>query len=264
MPDADRTVTSYDTLAAAYDWLVPDALLEPQGSVAAFAEVVDHLEPGARVLDCAAGTGRLAVGLALQGFDVVATDASRAMIERTSALAARHGVRVETVVCAWEELDGRGWEGSFEAVFCVGNSLTHAAGAAGRRAALAAMAGVLRDGGLLVVTSRNWERLRERRPGLEMADRLTERDGGTALVVHAWTIPHSWREPHRLEVAVAVLDASGAVKKHGERLTFWPFTHVELEEDLRAAGLTPESSTWALGVERYLVTARGPSARRRN
>ena len=77
----------YGTLAAVYDWLVPDALLAPAGSVAAFAQVVDGLGSGARVLDCAAGTGHLAVGLALRGFRVVATDASSAMIQRTRGTA---------------------------------------------------------------------------------------------------------------------------------------------------------------------------------
>jgi predicted RNA methylase len=57
----------YDPLAAVYDWLVPDSLLTPKSSAAALAEVVVDLAPGARVLDCAAGTGLLAVGLALQG-----------------------------------------------------------------------------------------------------------------------------------------------------------------------------------------------------
>ena len=37
---------------------MPDELLEPEGAVAAFAPVVDRLAPGARLLDCAARTGR--------------------------------------------------------------------------------------------------------------------------------------------------------------------------------------------------------------
>src|SRR3954469_21569086 len=41
----------YDTLAEVYEWLVPDALLTPEGSVAALAAVVDTLAPGARILD---------------------------------------------------------------------------------------------------------------------------------------------------------------------------------------------------------------------
>ena len=48
----------YDTLAGVYDSLVPEALLEPEGAAAAFADVLAGLEPGAPVLDCACGTGR--------------------------------------------------------------------------------------------------------------------------------------------------------------------------------------------------------------
>jgi SAM-dependent methyltransferase len=246
----------YGTLAEVYDWLVPEVLLTPEGSVAAFAAVVDELPAGARVLDCAAGTGPLAVGLALRGFEVAASDASAAMVEHTRALAARHGVALDARVCAWEDLDRQGWAGVFDAVFCVGNSLPHAAGSAARRAALAEMGGVLRDGGRLAVTSRNWERVRARGPGLEVADRVAERPGGRGLVVHAWTIPEDWEARHHLDVAVAVLDAAGGVTSRGERLAFWPFTHETLDADLRAAGLEPATSTYDPEVDRYLVTAR--------
>ena len=81
-------MVAYDQLAAVYDWLVADDMLSPEGSVAAHDAVVAALPRGARVLDCAAGTGLLAVGLAERGFGVVASDASPAMIARTRALAA--------------------------------------------------------------------------------------------------------------------------------------------------------------------------------
>jgi len=38
----------YDTLADVYDWLVPEALVEPEGSVAAFEMVVGEFPAGAR------------------------------------------------------------------------------------------------------------------------------------------------------------------------------------------------------------------------
>jgi hypothetical protein len=156
-------------------------------------------------------------------------------------------------------------------VFCVGNSLTHAAGRERRRAALAAMAGVLRAGGLLAVTSRNWALLRADRPGLEVAERLIERQGRSGLVIRSWTFPEDWESPHRLDVAVALPSADGTVHSRGETLAFWPFTHEDLAADLRAAGLEPASSTYAPDADRYLVTARrlpeggagGGSARRR-
>ena len=225
----------YDTLADVYDWLVPEALLEPEGSAAAFAPVVAELRAGARVLDCACGTGTLAVGLALRGFEVSASDASAAMVERTRALAAAHGVRVEARVRMWEELGG----GPFDAVFCVGNSITHARD---RRAALAGMRGVVRDDGLLAVTSRTWERPHEE------GEEVVERGGRRARVRHTW-------HPGELEVAVTLDGAT-----HAERLAYWPFTHEELQADLLAAGFEPVASTFSLEAPRYLVTSRANSS----
>ncbi|HKY76828.1 MAG TPA: class I SAM-dependent methyltransferase [Acidimicrobiia bacterium] len=250
---------AYDGLADVYDWLVPEALLTPEGTVAAFRGMV-ALPPSGRVLDCACGIGQLAVGLALQGFEVVASDASPAMVRRTAQLAADHGIEFPAITCAWEDLTPKRLGGSFDAVFCVGNSLTHAPGRAARRAALAAMSSALRPDGLLVLTSRNWERQRSRGSGLEIADELVERQGRRGLVVYSWTIPERWDSPHFSDVAVALIHPSGKATTVTERLSFWPFTHTDLEEDLRRSGLTPESSTFADDAERYLVTARRPPA----
>jgi SAM-dependent methyltransferase len=150
-------------------------------------------------------------------------------------------------------------DGPFDSIFCVGNSLTHAPGREARRAALAAMASVLRPEGLLVLTSRNWERQRSRGSGLEIADELVERHGRPGLVIYNWTIPDSWDTPHLLDVAVALIDPPGKATTIAERLSFWPFTHTDLDEDLRQTGFTPESSTYAADVDRYLVTARRSS-----
>ncbi|MBV9680399.1 MAG: class I SAM-dependent methyltransferase [Solirubrobacterales bacterium] len=244
----------YDTLAHVYEWLIPDDLLTPTGSAAVFATLLEPLERSARILDCAAGTGQLAVGLAAMGFSVVATDASTAMIQRTRALADAQNVELTALTCSWEELPSRRFE-HFDAVFCIGNSLAHAAGHAGRRAALAAMSVLLRNDGLLVVTSRNWETVRSRGSRIEVGDRTIERHGRPGLVVHAWTIPDSWEQPHSLDVAVALLDSLPAVTTNYERLTFWPFTHQTLKQDLHAAGLTPGTSTYTSAAERYLITA---------
>jgi SAM-dependent methyltransferase len=248
----------YDTLAAVYDFLVPDGVLTPEGSAATFMPYLDPLGAGTRVLDCAAGTGQLAVGLALRGFEVVASDASPAMVERTQRLAARHGVRLTAATCRWEELERQGWA-PFDAVLCVGNSITHAPGRDARRAALRAMAGVMRPGALLAITSRKWELVRAGGSGLRVEDNLVVRDGARGLVVHAWSLAPTWDEAHHLDVAVALIGDDDAVTTYAERLEFWPFRHEALDEDLRAAGLEPADSTYAAETDRYLVTARWPA-----
>lgn len=246
----------YDTLADYYDWLVPDALLAPRGAAAAIAAVTATLAPGSRVLDCACGTGQLAVGLALAGYEVVATDASGPMVRRTRELAVEHHVAMRAVTATWEQLDDAGWANAFDAVFCIGNSLTHAPGRAARRAALGAMARTLRAGARLALTSRNWERIRARGPAIDVGERLVSRGGRSGLTIHAWRLAEGWDDRHELDVSVAIIGDGGAVTTHGERLAFWPFTHEMLGADLVAAGLQPETSTFAPEVERYLVTAR--------
>ena len=227
----------YAALTEVYDFLVPEALLSPEGSAAGF---VDLLAPGDRVLDCACGTGTLAVGLALRGFEVSASDASAEMVARTRALAAARGAEVRAEVRRWEALRG----GPFDAVLCVGNSLTHAAD---RRAALAGMRAVARDGGLLAVTSRTWERPQD------AGEEVVVRGGREARVRRAW---HDG-DPRSLEIEVTLDD--GTV--HAERLEYWPFTHEELDADLRASGFEPETSTWSPEADRYLVTSRAKSSK---
>jgi SAM-dependent methyltransferase len=247
---------AYGTLAAVYEWLVPDDMVTPAGSAAAYDDALAELPAGARVLDCATGTGELAVGLALRGFDVAATDASPAMVERTRRQAAEHGATVHAAVCRWDELAPERFPAPFDAVFCVGNSLAHAPGAVARGAALAGMARVLRPGGLLVLTARNFERERAAGSRLDVWDRLVERRGRRGVVIYAWEIAPKWEARHAFEIAVAFVADDGTVTTHRERLFFWPFRHATLHDDLRAAGLGPERSTYAEDSDRYLVTAR--------
>jgi hypothetical protein len=84
-------------------------------------------------------------------------------------------------------------------VFCVGNSLTHAGDRAARRDALAQMASTLRRDGRLVLTSRSWELVRQQSSRPVTTDQMLE--------------------------------------SRAEHLTFWPFKHADLLEDLEHVGL---------------------------
>jgi SAM-dependent methyltransferase len=232
----------YASLAEVYEFLVPEPLLSPEGSAAAFEAVLAELPAGARVLDCACGTGTLAVGLALRGYEVDASDASPEMIVRTRVLAHARGARVRAEAARWDVLAG----GPYEAVFCVGNSLTHAAGREGRRAALGGMRGVLRDGGLLALTSRNWERPQA------AGEEWVERDGRRARVWREWRPG----DPSILAIEIAV-DGGGT---YAEELEYWPFTHDDLLADLDAAGFVPVADTWTPEGGAYVVTSRANSS----
>ena len=250
---------AYGALASVYEWLVADAKASPAGSAQAFEMVTAELDPGARILDCACGIGLLAVGLAQAGFQVIACDASPAMVERTQRLARAQAVEVPARVCRWDQLPEQGWPGRFDAVFCVGNSLAHATGRDGRRAALSGMASVLADGGVLVLTSRNWEQIRAAGSRLDVWDRLVERAGRTAMVVYSWQIPPAWETEHQVEISVAVLQEGDRLQVTTERLSIWPFTHNDLRDDLTATGLRITGSTYNPTQTAYVVTAERPA-----
>ena len=248
-------MAGYGALPDVYEWLIPDAKLTPAGSVAAFGDLVKSLPPNTRVLDCACGTGQLAVGLAGLGLDVVAADASLGMVRRTQELADELGVSLQTLHVRWDELPDHLDASTFDLVFCVGNSLGHAEGASGRSAALAAMSRLLSPGGRLVLTSRTWELVRAGGSRFDIRDRLIRRNGRDAVVIYNWQIEQLWEQEHCLEIAVAQVEPDGSVLTCSERLSFWPYRYEELVAQLQNVGLEVETTTFDPDVEGYLVVA---------
>lgn len=245
----------YNALAEVYEWLISDAKLAPAEFAASFDDVLGLLPSNARVLDCSCGTGQLAVGLAGRGMQVVATDASEAMVRRTAELSEKFRAPVRTVRADWQELPDHLDDGTFDMVFCVGNSLHHAVGARGRVAALESMSRLLRRGGRLIITSRNWELVRARGSRLDISDRLVRRNGRDAVVVYRWEIPPRWEDEHHIEIAIAQVDKAGSVLARSELLSSWPYRHGELEAELRRVGLQTEMTTFNPEAENYMVVA---------
>jgi SAM-dependent methyltransferase len=248
-------VTAYDALAEVYEWLISDAKVAPAEFAASFDDVLSLLPSNARVLDCSCGTGQLAVGLAGLGMQVVATDASEAMVRRTAELAEELNASVRTVRANWQELPDHFDDATFDMVFCVGNSLHHAVGATGRVAALESMSRLLRHGGRLVLTSRTWELVRAKGSRLDISDRLVRRNGRNAVVVYRWEIAPLWEEQHHIEIAVAQVDAAGSVLVRSELLSCWPYRYEELEIELHRVGLRTDRSTFDPEAENYMVVA---------
>lgn len=79
----------WDRFAFAYDW----AEMMNSRAVKAMVQQVGHLTPpGSLALDCAAGTGELALAMAVRARRVVCTDLSEEMLDRAKGKAARRGI----------------------------------------------------------------------------------------------------------------------------------------------------------------------------
>jgi SAM-dependent methyltransferase len=111
-------------------------------------EVRARIAPPDRVVDFGAGTGRLAVPLARDGFRVTAVDPSAAMLERLVENAVEAGVTVECIVDTVESY--RGADGH-DLALCVFTVLGYLLDGIALAAAARSMAGTLRPGGLLLI-----------------------------------------------------------------------------------------------------------------
>jgi glycine/sarcosine N-methyltransferase len=157
----------YDQLAPDYDALHVDW---PQ-SVRRQGEVLDSLirselgDTPQRVLDCACGIGTQAIGLALRGHDVLATDLSPAAVERAGREAVAMGAKLATGVADFTRLPEQ-VQGTFAVVLACDNSVAHLHDDA-ELARFAEGARVkLEPGGLAVVSLRDYAPLvAERAPG---------------------------------------------------------------------------------------------------
>jgi SAM-dependent methyltransferase len=132
-----------------------------------------------RVLDAACGTGRHAVLFHSWGLEVEGADISPAMIEYCRA---QHG---EPQGLRWVE---RPFDqppdppGAFDAVICVGNSLSLVPDTAGLRGALRGMLAALRPGGVCVAQVLNLWRLPEGPTTWQKCKRLRLSDRGVLLL----------------------------------------------------------------------------------
>ena len=249
-------MAGYGELSEVYEWLVGDDKVTPAQAAAAYCgDVVGVLPSDARVLDCACGTGQLAVGLAGLGLDVVAADASDGMVRRTEDLASEQGVSLQALRASWDELPDHLQDSTFDLVFCVGNSLGHAQGAAGRLTALGAMSRLLASGGRLVLTSRNWELVRAAGSRVDIRDRLIRRNDRDAVVSYYWQIEQQWEQEHFLEISVAQIEPDGAVRPCSERLSIWPFRYEDLVAELETVGLRVVTTTFDPAADGYTVVA---------
>jgi 2-polyprenyl-3-methyl-5-hydroxy-6-metoxy-1,4-benzoquinol methylase len=140
------------------------------------AEDVDHvvallgLEPGAEILDCPCGHGRIANALAERGFRVAGLDASELFLERAGADASSRGVDVEYVHGDMRALP---WRERFDGLVNWFTSFGYFTDEA-NRAVLGQFHQALKPGGTLVIETINITRMLR---NFQPQHFVSERDG---------------------------------------------------------------------------------------
>ncbi|WP_245848677.1 class I SAM-dependent methyltransferase [Lentzea kentuckyensis] len=149
----------YDGLAGTYDLLFPDwdASMARQA-----AQLSEFVPPGARVLDCACGIGTQTIGLALRGYEVVGADLSPKSAARAGVEASARGVSLPSLAADMRALPFA--DASFDVVLAADNAVPHLLTSDDMLTALREMRRVLRPGGRLILSTRDYDQIRRERP----------------------------------------------------------------------------------------------------
>ncbi len=116
-----------------------------------------------KVFDACFGDGADSIYLIKEGFDVASNDLDRVFIEKALKNAEAAGVRLNVSEIDWLDLDKHFKKESFDAILCLGNSLTCLFERREQLKALKNFQGLLRKGGILVIDERNYPEILEKR-----------------------------------------------------------------------------------------------------
>lgn len=224
----------YDDLSTGYHRLYPDwqAAIDEQGR--ALHDVLVRLQGAGphRVLDAAAGIGTQLLGLAAHGHRLCGNDISAAAIRRARAESVGRGVRAAFAVADMRALPYA--DRCFDAVVCADNAVAHLLAPQDLIDALAEMRRVVRPGGHLVVSTRDYEEARRVHPSGTLPQ-VARRGATTTVTLQVW----DWQPDgttYDLRHLQLTDDGTGwVVTQRNSRL--WAVTRQEVAECARRAGL---------------------------
>jgi|SRR3989344_6049489 len=124
-----------------------------------------QLKEGGRhkVLDIALGDGVDTIFLLQQGYEVSSNEVDSAFRQKAIANAKEVELTIQPTAVDWRELATAYPAGSFDAVICMGNSLTCLFGKDNQLKALEAIKAVLKPNGVLILDERNYQRIIDNR-----------------------------------------------------------------------------------------------------
>ena len=156
----DITQNFYDALAAQYDKLFEDW----QATTRQQAQLLDKLfaahgfDRTARLLDCACGIGTQAIGLAVLGYRVTASDISDGELAEAKRRAAENRVQLRLEHADFCAL-AKTFSEQFRIIIAMDNALTHMLTAEALSAAVGSICGQLASGGIFVASIRDYDAL---------------------------------------------------------------------------------------------------------
>ncbi len=252
----DAVFEFYEALTDDYHLLFADwkeAVLRQGTALDRFIRI--HMgERPLSVLDCSCGIGTQAIGLAIQGYKVHATDLTPSAVARAEREAREFGVSL-----TWGVADVRRLRtqvaGTFDIVLSCDNALPHLLTDKDLMLAAQNMWSKARPGGLLLVSIRDYDRIAQKKPRF-MPTNIVDGPEGRRIVFQLW----DWHDDGRTYTLHHFLvRQQGAEWTTTHRVTeYRALSRHDLSEILQEAGFSEISwhSTEESGYVQPIVTAR--------
>ena len=185
---AEHVTDFYDRLSVEYrhnmGWDWEAGVREEGASLDRFlANQVGYQGPYS-LLDCSCGIGTQAIGLALQGHQVHATDLSPVSIDCARQEANNFGVTMNFGVADYREL-GLSVSDTFDVVLTCDNSIAHCLTGDDLSAALTSMKTRLKPRGLLLWSLRDYDAIIKDKPSFN-SEHVHDRPDGRRVVFQVW------------------------------------------------------------------------------
>ncbi len=250
----------YDNLSPEYrdnmgwDW---ESTMRKEGaSLARFIESKAGKSGPFSLLDCSCGIGTQAIGLALQDYQVHATDLSKVSIECAREEATKLGTTMTFGIADFRELEATVSD-TFDVVLSCDNSIAHCLKDEDLNAALTSMKGRLNPGGLLLISFRDYDAL--------VVDKLRfnnehvdDRPDGRRIVFQLWDWASDGGSYRNSQFLIKETDGNYEVKHFETELR--ALLRDELMAAIEKAGY--EEATWHAPEKsdyyQPIVTARNP------
>lgn len=253
----DTTAEFYDRLSADYDIMTH------------FAKRFVHEKPFFNMLvqkygietalDAGCGTGFHSLLLGELGVKVTAVDVSKQMLEHLKIHAREAHAKIELLESSFQELPDR-LHRTFDAVFCLGNSLPHLLTQHELIQSLKNFSSALNPGGLLLLQQLNYDRILAKK---ERIQSVKEADGVTFIRFY---------EFHKASVVFNILTLkkeNGQTRHELESTSLRPILKGDLLNALKAAGFSDIRLHGSIALDDYreleskdlVVLARVPDAK---
>ncbi len=242
----------YDQFSLDYHWLFSDRVLSGEPFLEQYKNLLESLPSDSKILDCACGIGTDALTLARRGFSVQGTDSSLGMVEQARERARYEELDISFTHLSWTDLT-KAFRQEFDVVFCTGNAIGHCRDKEEMLASLRGIRGTLKKKGLLVLDSRNWEKLHAEKPRFTTFG-VRVRNGVRCIPLYVWNFPCQWQDEHLIEV-VLIFEEDGRVYQRHYSITYHQISHLELCDRLKEVGFKNIQSDFKKDKYSYIIKA---------